>query len=294
MALIVTNLAGVTLAELSPVPTSLQEVREEVEKASGIPVALQKFVKDGEVVLVGLQLPQDGCEVTCIKDESPMWTWDLRNNPAAKQLEVDRNVVMCPKLLTDFVNVLTQEPVRSGIHYFEFVLHHVGDEQWCGVTMEPAIAGCRCDGRSLPAWTYYCGRQRRSLGEGTIHDGLGALHANGKAVLQFEKACAPGNVINMLVDGDRRIIAFALDGRLQGACQIPGEQPLYVLTHVDTNKDHVELRKPALEDAPQEVLTSLSGALIDIAKGQKLHGFSTGYAMDFDFSDGSDSDFMDD
>ena len=52
----------------------------------------------------------------------------------------------------------------------------------------------------------------------------------------------------MLVDGDKRILAFALDGRLQGACQVPGAKPLYVLTHVDTPADHVELRKPMLEE----------------------------------------------
>ena len=58
--------------------------------------------------------------------------------------------------------------------------------------MMPELAGRRYDGRSLKAWTYYCGRQRRQ--EGSITDGKGALHANGRAVLEFEKACRPGNV----------------------------------------------------------------------------------------------------
>lgn len=60
----------------------------------------------------------------------------------------------------------------------------------------------------------------------------------------------------MLVDGDKRILASALDGRLQGACQVPGAKPLYVLTHVDTPADHVELRKPMLEEtAPLQEMT---------------------------------------
>ena len=58
--------------------------------------------------------------------------------------------------------------------------------------MMPELAGRRYDGRSLKAWTYYCGRQSRH--EGSITDGKGALHANGKAILEFEKACRPGNV----------------------------------------------------------------------------------------------------
>lgn len=50
---------------------------------------------------------------------------------------------------------------------------------------------------------------------------------NGKAVLEFEKACTAGNVI-MLVEGDKRVVTFALHGRVQGACHIPGDRPLYV------------------------------------------------------------------
>lgn len=65
---------------------------------------------------------------------------------------------------------------------------------------------------------------------------------------------------------------------------MPGAKPLYVLTHVDTPADHVELRKPMLEDAPQEVLASLTGALLDIEKGEKLHGYYGGFH--FNFPDG--------
>ncbi len=69
--------------------------------------------------------------------------------------------------------------------------------------MSPEMAGNRFDGRSLKAWTYYCGRTGRS--HGSIHNGKGALHADGKAILEFEKACTPQNVPwkfmkNLLVD----------------------------------------------------------------------------------------------
>ena len=70
--------------------------------------------------------------------------------------------------------------------------------------MSPEMAGNRVDGRSLKAWTYYCGRAGKRHG-GTIHNGKGALHANRKAILEFEKACTPQNVPwkfmkNLLVD----------------------------------------------------------------------------------------------
>ncbi|CAE7467000.1 UVR8 [Symbiodinium pilosum] len=272
MSVLVSNLAGKKLAEVAPVPRDVGELRLEVERLTGIPVALQKFVKDGDVLTSDAgELPQEGCELLCVRDETPMYTWDVEGNPDAEQLQAEGNVLRSPSMAHDFCNVLTKEPMRTGLHYYEFVLHKVGDEQWCGVTESKEVAGIRVDGRSLPAWTYYAGRAGQSGGSGSIHNGLGALHACSKAVVEFEKACDPGNVIGMLVDMDRRVVAFALDGRLQGACKVPGDEPLYVLTHMDTREDHVELRKPSLEEAPPANLEALSGALLDAEKGEAVH-----------------------
>ena len=80
--------------------------------------------------------------------------------------------------------------------------------------MMPELAGRRYDGRSLKAWTYYCGRQSRR--EGSITDGKGALHANGKAVLEFEKACRPGNVTGKYLEIQEFWELFKLEsGNLQ-------------------------------------------------------------------------------
>ena len=250
-----TNINLLCVKNISPY-VSLLNGMNQVERVCGIPIGLQKLVKDGELLPEDVKL-DDGFEITCIKDETPMYTWDIANNPCAKQLlAVDGNILRCPNLKTDYVNVLTQEPIRSGIHYYEFHLHHVGDEQWCGVTMDPAMAGSDAGGRALRAWTYYCGRSRST--HGTVVDGKGALHANGRAIIEFEKACTAGNVINMLVDADQRLVAFGLNGQVQGACRIPGTEPLYLLTHVDKPEDHVELRKPVVEDAPQDMAIALT------------------------------------
>ena len=273
-----TNMAGAVLVELNPAPSSLLELTQEVEKATGIPRALQKLVKEGDVITEDANF--EGWELLCVKDETPMYTWDAKN-PEADQLVIVGSSVRSPNLKTDYVNVLTQEPIRSGLHYYEFVMHKIGDEQWCGVTMTPETAGSKYDGRSLEAWTYYCGRQRSGWA-GSITDGKGALHANGKAIKEFEKACKDGNVINMLVDADTRVVAFALDGRIQGACKIPGSEPLYVMTHMDTPIDFVELRKPMLEDSPKEVLHALTGALLDLEKGDKLNGWARSFGLTAD------------
>ncbi|OLP77920.1 hypothetical protein AK812_SmicGene41970 [Symbiodinium microadriaticum] len=247
----VTNLAGTVIVELQPVPGTLRELKAEVEKASGIPVALQKLVKGGDV-LEELELGSEGFEAICVKDETPMFTWDTMN-PDIEQLQIEGSVIRSPDLHSDYVNVLTQEPIQKGIHYYEFVLHKVGDEQWCGVTMSPEMAGRRYSGRSLDAWCYYVAMW-----------GVEVAPAEASGMARVPCTHRERNVINMLVDGDKRIVAFALEGRVQGACKIPGEEPLYVLTHMDTKLDHVELRKPMLEDAPAEALHALSGALLDI------------------------------
>ena len=265
MSVVVSNLAGHVLAELA-VPDSVPVLKQQLEEVTGIPMALQKLVLGGEVLDA---VPVAGAELLLVKDETAMCTWDLEGNTCREQIEVDGSVLRSPQLRHDFCNVLTQEPMRSGMHYYEFVMHQVGDEQWCGVTMAPEMAGPRVDGRSLEAWTYYCGRARRS--GGSIHNGLGALHACGKAVKEFAKACTAGNVIGMLVDADKRLLAFALDGQLQGACRLPGTEPLYVITHMDTPLDHVELRKPPLDEAPPANLEALAGALLDVEQGEELH-----------------------
>merc|ERR1712187_22126 len=99
-----------------------------------------------------------------------------------------------------------------------------------------------------------------------------ALHAEGRAVKEFEKLKPSGDVIGMLVDLDKGAIAFELNGQLQGACPVPTGTPLWVLTHLDRPQDHVELLKLALQDAPQESIQALSGALLEVHGGDPLRG----------------------
>lgn len=268
----VKSLAGAVLAELTPVPNTTLELKEALAELLGRPAALQKLVVCGTTRILSDQetLARESLEVLCLHDETPLWTWDWEGNPEKEMLNVEGGRVTCPNLRSDYVNVLTKEPMRSGRHYFEFVMHHIGDEQWCGVIADSRQAGMRTSGRGLVAWTYYCGRMRSHRTD--ISDGLGALHAQGRAVVEFAKPKAQGDVIGMLVDLDTGAIAFDLNCELQGACAIPVGQPLWVLTHVDTPRDDVELRKPSLDDAPPANLEALAGALLDLSQGKDLRG----------------------
>lgn len=265
-------LSGSPLTDVSPVPATTALLKQAIEAQLGRPAALQKLVLAGSAKILEDQeaLPQESFDVLCLTDETPMWTWDFDGNPDKEQIQVDGAHVTCPDLRSDYVNVVTKEPMRAGRHYFQFVMHHIGDEQWCGVIADPMQAGNGYSGRRMKAWTYYCGRMRTAYSS-SITDGNGALHAQGKAVVEFEKMDPSGDVIGMLVDLDIGAVAFDRNGKLQGACPVE-KVPLWVVTHVDTRRDEVELRKPSLGDAPPDNLESLAGALLDITQGDSLSG----------------------
>jgi len=267
------NLPGAVLTTVSPVPPSIRELKIAIMEKISVPAGLQKLVEVGgcHVYEDKETLKGESLSVVMVIDETAMFSWNVDGNPNKDYLGLDEpSILTCPNLRSDYCNVLTKEPITQGVHYFEFVMHHIGDEQWCGVVSNPHQAGTRFSGRSLTAWTYYAGRMGSR--SGSIRDGKGALHVEGRAVVEFTALRSTGDVIWMLVDMVAGAIAFDLNGDLQGACAIPTDKPLYVLTHVDTPKDKVELRKPCLMDAPPPNLEAMKGALLNVSNGEKLWG----------------------
>lgn len=270
---IVSTMAGNEVARFSPVPPTIADLKKEIADAGHMPRALQKLVRSGNSA--GICSDSDALEqadhmLILVRDETPMWSWDLKHNPCKEDLEVTGNVVTCQNMRRDFTNVLTTEPIASGRHYFEFHMHYIGDEQWCGVTADQHLAGAATAIPSKIGWMYYCGRMNGGFGGGSLADGLASLQAIGRIVKEFEKPRRSGDIIGMLVDCDSGALAFDLNGRLQGACEVPKATPLWVVTHVDTPKDHVELLKPSLQDAPPSNLAALEGALLNVSTGSEL------------------------
>mmetsp|Transcript_89257 Transcript_89257/g.158289 ORF Transcript_89257/g.158289 Transcript_89257/m.158289 type:complete len:290 (-) Transcript_89257:302-1171(-) len=267
----ITKLSGEVLVTLAPVPNSILEVKQAVFDSTSIPMALQNLISSN-----GLTTHEDSEKLDTtqnhsmllVTSETPMCTWDIDNNPAAAHLQCEgTSVLTCPNLRLDFCTVLTKEPIRSGVHYFEFIMHTIGDEQWCGVTSDPKFAGPMANPRMACAcWTYYCGRRCE---RGSLRDGKGALHAPGHAVAQF-KQVGQGDIIGMLVDMEKGALAFDLNGELQGACPVDNDKPLYCLTQPDDERDKIELKKPSLQDAPPANLKALAGALLDITQDGKV------------------------
>lgn len=282
MSVTVRSLPGEVLALFELGSLTVEQLKNEIEERTSCPPALQRLLLLGSVQPLddGESLPQqEKLEVALIVDETPLSTWDIKGNSCKDVLVMDGSKLRCPRLRMDFVNVLTQEPLRSGAHYFQFVMHSIGDEQWCGVVAENC-AGSGCSGRNLSedfnGRLYYCGRMHSD--RHSIVDGHGALHANDRAAASFKTLKPSGDVIGVLVDLGAKAVAFDLNGELQGACAVDGG-PLYLVTHLDEPEDCVELRKLPLPEAPEASRAAVAGPLLDLSKGPKLWG---GYGSDSD------------
>lgn len=257
--IVIKSMAGEEVLQFSPVPKAVHDLKQLIQDTGYMRMAFQKLVHEAcfEICADDDILEDVDQVLVLVRDDRPLWNWDLEGNPAKDMLDINEAIVKCPKLRHDYTNVLTREPIDAGLHYFEIVLHHYGDEQWCGLTPDRNMAGPEYE-KAIPSktsWTYYTGRSK------------GALEAQGRKLKDFEFVGRSGNTIGMLVDCDGGAVAFDLNGSIQGACEIPRNTPLWVITHLDTPRDHVELRKPSLQDAPPVHFDALKGALLNVSEG---------------------------
>lgn len=285
----VVGVNGDTLFSISPVPSAVPELEREIEERLGIPAALQKLLLGSDLLESTSTLEPSDSEllVTLIVDDSPLSTWDLDSNPDKALLACSGGEMILRGTGQDYVLVLTKAPLTSGTHFFELIMHKVQDEQWCGVVADKSRAGHGCGesiyGRchnSKAGWFYYCGRRFHAGGteeeeaqdqsecsateeeEFLSGDGHAALHWGGeRRAAQKFKSVGDGDIIGLLVNVDEGIVVFTCNGRVQGACEVPRKQPLYLSTCPDRTGDHVELRKVALADVPQATLDAQQGSV---------------------------------
>lgn len=263
-SVVVKSLAGEVIAEVSPPPNTVYDLKNFINISGRhmCPPALQRLVTgdhrilgdDEELLPASTEL--EILHLTLVVDESPLFTWDIRGNPHGRLLAGSGGDVSKAGEEFDFVNVITVEPVRplrSGAHFFEFVMHKIGDEQWCGVTTSRRRAGAR---GSLRGWFYYCGRREHT--RGALHQGREGSQPAAQVRKRFDHV-KDGDVIGMLLDVDVGGVAFSVNGVVQGGCAVP-KAPLFVTTCLDEQGDHVELRKPPLSAAPPGAREALAAA----------------------------------
>lgn len=251
----VQSVSGGTLAEIEPpLPSTVHNLKGVVAVKCGIHADFIRLLHDGSLLVddAGLSDAYVSQVIFAIIDQSAAFHWDTIKNPEAEQLVVEDGHVRCPEMRTDYINVVTQAPLPAGVHFVEFVMHHKGDEQWCGVVQDKALGwGKKVSGHSceFQGCFYYCGR-RSSRGCLTGDQ-------NYTSEKSWFASVGSGDIIGMALDCDNRVVAFSCNGEVQGTAKLPGG-PLYLLTHVDTPKDHVELRKQSIEDAPPSLMEALS------------------------------------
>jgi len=238
----------------------MDDLKDAISIQLGIQVEFVKVIHGGSLLTDDdelLDLVADAVKigespiVTVVIDDSAAFLWDAIRNPDADQLIVEGSHVRCPNMRNDYINVVTQAPLPAGVHFVEFVMHHKGDEQWCGVVQDKALGwGMSVSGHSQKfqqqGCFYYCGSGSRS----------GRLTGPSECV--HFASVGSGDTIGMVIDCEHRVIAFSCNGEVQGTCKLPPQGPLYLLTHVDTRKDHVELCRQDAEDAPLGLMQALS------------------------------------
>jgi len=267
-SVVVRSLAGALLAELSPPPASVAEVKARIHEACGHPPVLQRLIAGDGRIFDDLEVfaGEECLELTLLVQESPFFTWDIAGNARRSYLageggEVAYQTVARPQSRFELrrrvesrerhINVITLEPLRSGCHYFEFVVHKIGERQWCGVTATKSRAtGCS------NGWFYYCAHDGRHNDPCALHEGREGRHTRTFAHV------TDGAVVGMALDMDRGGVVFSLDGRLQGACRVP-KVPLFVTTTLDVPEDRVELRKPSMDHAPPGSLEAITKAIAE-------------------------------
>lgn len=216
------------------------QLKEHIEEKTRTQMGLQQILLNGE--LLDNALPVKPEAYTLVVTEAPLAIWDIAGNPDSDLLHGSFGEVTYISSDYDYVNVITKEPVRCGVHYFEFKMHKIGDEQWCGVSPRQARAGH--GGGNAPGCFYYCGRR---------YQNQGALEApRERHHLRNFQHVVDGDTIGMLLDADCGRIAFMLNGTFQGACILPHD-PLFLSTCLDKEGDHVELLKSCLDDSPLSV-----------------------------------------
>lgn len=251
-SIIVQTLAGRVVACVCPVPETIDLLKVAIEAQCGIAKDTQQLTHDLRILKDSDVLKAEPLALTLVVDESPLLSWDIAGNPNCDLLEGDGCIVRFVEEDFDYVNVVTVKPVSSGIHWFEFVMHQIGDEQWCGVTHHKSRAGYHGTNEGL---FYYCGRRWHSKA------GLHAPREHEKRMsLDHVKT---NDIIGTLIDMDRGALVFTLNGVYQVAVAI-SKEPLYLTTSLDKAGDCVELRKAPPAEAPPEAWKALQGTLLEV------------------------------
>lgn len=251
------SLAGENLMEaVLPVPVLIGQLQSEVHAQLGIKPTAQRFLLGDEVV-TGTLDGEGPFSLVLLTVDIAKFSWDIAGNPESQHLgtfeDQPGKVIFHPQGYIDYVNVLTQEPFDSGVHYVELVMEKIGDEQWVGVTTEVQQAGGQTHPGSLSGVFLYCGRRYGNASGGLQSRVSKPGHYN---ILRRCPKVESGSAVQLLLDVEKGAASFLVDGVYQFSSKVPSG-PLYLVTCVDDRDDAVVIRQKDISDVPVDAIEGL-------------------------------------
>merc|ERR1711988_1863077 len=97
----VQSIAGKVLATVSPVPTTIGDLKLAIAELTSIPPALQKLIElEGTHIYEDKETLEDkSIQLIMVTDESAMFTWQVAENPDCDSFQLEgTSTLTCPSL----------------------------------------------------------------------------------------------------------------------------------------------------------------------------------------------------
>lgn len=237
-----------------------------LQELLAVPPELQSLLRGKTLLKVGSAKLQDeavteGSTLTLLVKDPPLVAssgasrWNIEGNPEKQQVAGSGGEVIFAKPTNDCVILVTEAPVTTGVHYFEFANHRKGDEQWLGITPCANRVGSECVYDSMmPLWAYYAGQGQNGLGS-LVGGGIRSVECTAPGVKD-------GDVVGMYLDMTKGEVAFAHNGALVGSMsfkEVAAGKPMWLTTTLDRQDDHVVLRELPITECPAALIEKLGG-----------------------------------
>eukprot|EP00930_Biecheleria_cincta_P083384 TRINITY_DN72968_c0_g1_i1.p1 TRINITY_DN72968_c0_g1~~TRINITY_DN72968_c0_g1_i1.p1 ORF type:complete len:269 (+),score=35.57 TRINITY_DN72968_c0_g1_i1:43-849(+) len=255
----VRTLAGLQVAQVLG-PILVSELKRAVTKSSGTPAALQKLVRGDQVLHDNQEIPGGPPDVQFVLFYQPCCEWDVDRHPNSEQLQIRENGARDAQgSVPSGVPIMTQEPLTSGVHFFEVVIHQDGNPPE-SIGLMTANAKAKLYKVRQP-WEKPPSQNFWDMKVALNHKGEVTTSGTMKA-----KACAyrPRDVVGILVHIDIGAAIIMVNNAVQACCALSAGAPLHVACLMDKRPcgSHVELQELSTDQAPSNAMQALVGPLL--------------------------------
>lgn len=254
----VRTLAGLQVVQVLG-PILVSELKRAVTKSLGTPAGLQKLVRGDQVLHNSQELPGGLPDVQFVL-QKPCCDWDVDHHPNSDQLQIRENGARDAQgSVPSGVPIMTQEPLTSGVFFFEVVIHQDGNPPEC-IGLMTANAKAKLYKVRQP-WEKAPSQNFCDMKVALNHKGEVTTSGTIKA-----KACVyrPRDVVGILVHLDIGAAIILVNNAVQACCALSAGAPLHVACVMDKRPygSHVELQELSPDHAPANAMQALVGPLL--------------------------------